>query len=154
MGDFCGKNAWLLGYSGDSRRENAWFLGWMFGFFFSFREKWWFLIVYFSKRKCMVFPLNGGFFEKKMHDFRVRSGILEEKMHHFWVTWGISEEKWRFFQVKWGFLKRKCMIFVYMWDWCRGNAWFLGSKGDSRCKNVFFGAQLGDFWREKACFSG
>ena len=46
----------------------------------------------------MVFPLNGGFFEKKMHDFRVRSGILEEKMHHFWVAWGISEEKWRFFR--------------------------------------------------------
>ena len=45
----------------------------------------------------MVFPLNGGFFEKKMRDFRVRSGILEEKMNHYWVTWGISEEKWRFF---------------------------------------------------------
>ena len=29
----------------------------------------------------MVFPLKGGFFEKKMRDFRVRSGILEEKMH-------------------------------------------------------------------------
>ena len=42
----------------------------------------------------MVFPLNGGFFEKKMRDFRVRSGILEEKMHDFrlpdfGVKWGI-----------------------------------------------------------------
>ena len=57
-----------------------------------------------------------------------------------------------FFRVKWGFLKWKCMIFVYTGDWCRGNAWFLGSKGDSRSESVSLGLNWWIFEKKKRDF--
>jgi len=66
-------------------------------FFISFREKWRFLIVYLSKRKCKVFRLNGGFAKRRCVTFGLDQGFFQEKMHHFRVKWGISEEQWHFF---------------------------------------------------------
>ena len=72
-------------------------------FFISFREKWRFLIVYLSKRKCKVFLLNGGFAKRRCVTFGLDQGFLKKKCIIFGLNGGFPKRNCIFISLNGGF---------------------------------------------------